>query len=40
MEYISSLVKNKISFSKSVQNNNYYNYLSELLVTETTVDTE
>lgn len=40
VEYISSLVKNKISFSKSVQNNNYYNYLSELLVTETTVDTE
>ena len=31
VEYINALVKNKISFSKSVQSSNYYNYLSKLL---------
>lgn len=40
VEYISAIVKNKISFSKSVQSSNYYNYLSELLNAEADSGTE
>lgn len=35
VERINAIVKNKISFSKSVQQSNYYNYLSKLLNAET-----
>ena len=35
VERINAIVKNKISFSKSVQSTNYYNYLSKLMNAET-----
>ena len=34
VDYVSSLVSNKITFSRSVQNNDYYDVLSELLNAE------
>jgi hypothetical protein len=31
VEYVTSVVRNKITYSRSVQENNYFNYLYKLM---------